>query len=87
MTGYDLKDIGFRKFPWRKPLVSAMETDGFLHDNQWFPLRQLMYSFMATIGTRQGEQCIPPERTTVSAVATVSGTVVLDSKNRAFTAF
>ena len=61
-----------------------METDGFLHDNQWFPLRQLMYSFMATIGTRQGEQCIPPKRTTVSAVVTALGAMVLDSKNRAF---
>ena len=39
---------------------------------------------MATIGTRQGEQCIPSERTTVSAIATASGAMVLDSKNRAF---
>ena len=60
------------------------ETSGFCRGNRWFPSRQPMVSFTATIGTRQGEQCIPPERTTVSAVATALGAMVLDSKNRAF---
>ena len=62
MTGYDLKDIGFRKFPWRKPVVSAMETDGFLHDNQWSPLRQPLVPAKENNVFRQREQPFLPLR-------------------------
>ena len=62
--------------PW-KPIVSFTTTNGFLNSNRWYP-------FWQPVVSAKEYKCTPSERTAVSVIATASGTMALDSKNRTF---